>query len=131
MLAGDSTPLPESWTSAGKPPPALEPPPPRRHRSRWPDRPGQRAAVDLANRARAIPEIAAAESADLAYRKAGEWTVIDFKTADLPDRAAAMEAHGAQFEVYCQALGSITGAPVRAALCLLRSGQLLDLGAGA
>jgi len=64
---------------------------------------------------------------DLAYRKAGEWTVIDFKTADLPDRAAAMKAHGAQLEVYSQALGTITGAPVRAALCLLRSGQLLDL----
>ena len=109
------------------------------------------AAADLASRARTIPEIAAAESADLvyrelpfavpmgegtlatgridlAYRMAGEWTVIDFKTADLHDRAAAIQAHGAQLEVYSQALGTITGAPVRAALCLLRSGQLLDLG---
>jgi hypothetical protein len=42
-----------------------------------------------------------------------------------------MEAHGAQLKVYREALGSITGAPVRAALCLLRSGQLLDPGAGA
>ncbi len=50
---------------------------------------------------------------DLAYRKAGEWTVIEFKTADLHNS---------------QALRTITGAPVRAALCLLRSGQLLDLG---
>jgi ATP-dependent exoDNAse (exonuclease V) beta subunit len=65
---------------------------------------------------------------DLAYRRAGEWTVIDFKTADLHDRAAAIQAHGAQLEAYSQALGTITRAPVRAALCLLRSGQLLDLG---
>ena len=64
----------------------------------------------------------------LAYRKAGKWTVIDFKTADLPDAAVAKEAHGAQMEVYSRALATITGAPVRAALCLLRSGQLLDLG---
>ena len=65
---------------------------------------------------------------DLAYRKAGKWTLIDFKTADLPDPAAAREAHGAQMEAYSQALAAITGAPVRAALCLLRSGQLVDLG---
>jgi ATP-dependent helicase/nuclease subunit A len=109
------------------------------------------AAADLASRARTIPEIAAAETADLvyrelpfavpigegvlatgridlAYRQAGEWTVIDFKTADLHDGVAAIQAHGAQLEVYSQALGTITGEPVRAALCLLRSGQLLDLG---
>ena len=55
------------------------------------------------------------------YRKAGQWTVIDFKTADLPDPAAAKKAHGAQLEVYGQALAAISGAPVRAALCLLRS----------
>ena len=42
--------------------------------------------------------------------------------------SAARQAHGAQMEVYTQALAAITGAPVRAALCLLRSGQLLDIG---
>ena len=67
---------------------------------------------------------------DLAYRKSGAWTVIDFKTAHLHDRAATLEAHGAQLRVYRQALARITGAPVRAALCLLRSGQLLDVGKG-
>ena len=109
------------------------------------------AAAELATRARSLPDIAAADTADLvyrelpfalplekgvlatgqidlAYRKAGAWTVIDFKTAHLHDRAAAIEAHGAQLKVYRQALARITGAPVRAALCLLRSGQLLDLG---
>jgi ATP-dependent exoDNAse (exonuclease V) beta subunit len=108
------------------------------------------AAADLASRARTIPEIAAAETADLvyrelpfavpmgegvlatgqidlAYRQAGKWTLIDFKTADLPDAVVAREAHGAQMEVYRRALATITGAPVRAALCLLRTGQLLDL----
>ena len=111
------------------------------------------AAADLANRARAIPEIASAETADLvyrempfavplsgvlatgqidlAYRKAGKWTLIDFKTADLPDLAAARKAHGVQMEVYSQALAAMTRQPVRAALCLLRTGQLLDLQTGA
>jgi ATP-dependent exoDNAse (exonuclease V) beta subunit len=109
------------------------------------------AAADLATRARTLPEIAAADTADLvyrelpfaipmgkdvlatgqidlAYRHAGTWIVIDFKTAHLHDRAAALEAHGAQLKVYRQALARITGAPVTAALCLLRSGQLLDVG---
>jgi len=109
------------------------------------------AAADLASRARAIPEIAAAETADLVYRelpftvpidgalatgqidlaysKAGEWTVIDLKTADVADAAGARDAYGAQLAaVYRQALAGITGAPVRSTLCLPRSGRLLDLG---
>jgi len=65
---------------------------------------------------------------DLAYRKNGEWTVIDFKTSYLTDRATAIEAHGVQLKLYRQAIRSITGAPVRAALCLLGSGQLVDVG---
>jgi ATP-dependent exoDNAse (exonuclease V) beta subunit len=65
---------------------------------------------------------------DLAYCKDGEWTVIDFKTADLPDPARARQTHGPQMAVYRRSLAAITNAPVRAALCLLRSGQLMDLG---
>jgi ATP-dependent exoDNAse (exonuclease V) beta subunit len=107
-------------------------------------------AADLASRARLIPEIAAAETADrvyrelpfavpiadgvlatgqidLAYRKAGEWTLIDFKTADSPDAGRAAETHGAQMAVYREALTSITGKVPRAALCLIRSGQLVEV----
>ena len=110
-----------------------------------------RAAADLAQRARALPEIQAALTADLvyhelpfaipmgegvlatgqidlAYRKGGDWTVIDFKTSDLADPAAAIQAHGAQMAVYREALTRITGKEPRAALCLIRSGQLLETG---
>src|SRR5262249_19110371 len=107
------------------------------------------AAADLAFRARVLPEISAVDTADLiyravpfavpmghgvlatgqidlAYRKAGEWTVIDFKTADFPDRDAAIQAHGAQIAVYREALKKVTGGVPRSALWLIRSGRLLD-----
>ncbi len=107
------------------------------------------AAAELASRARDLPAIAAAEKADLVYRElpfavpidgvlvngqidlvyrqAGEWTVIDFKTADLTDAQHAIKAHGAQMAVYRQALGRITGKEPRAALCLIKSGQLVEV----
>jgi ATP-dependent helicase/nuclease subunit A len=107
-------------------------------------------AADLATRARVIPEIAAAETADrvyrelpfavpiadgvlatgqidLAYQKAGAWTLIDFKTAGFPDVGRAAEAHSAQMAVYREALTLITGKEPRAALCLIRSGQLVEV----
>ena len=114
--------------------------------------PDAAAAAELAARARVIPEIAAAETADqvfrelpfavpfadgvlatgkidLAYRKAGEWTLIDFKTADLTDARRAIETHGAQMAVYREALTMITGKEPRAALCLIKSGQLVEVNA--
>ena len=64
---------------------------------------------------------------DLAYRKAGEWTVIDFKTADLKDARSAALTHSAQMAVYREALSMVTGKEPRAALCLIRSGVLVDV----
>lgn len=110
-----------------------------------------KAAATLATRVRTLPEVAAADTADhvlrelpfavpmpdgtlatgvidLAYCKDGEWTVIDFKTADLPDPAQARRTHGPQMAIYRRSLAAITKAPVRAALCLLRSAQLLAVG---
>lgn len=103
-------------------------------------------AADLAKRACAVPEIAAANSADLVYRelpfavpidgklatgridlvyrKDGEWTIIDFKTAGLRDPARLAETYGPQLETYRRALASITGQPIRAVLCLLLDGRL-------
>jgi ATP-dependent exoDNAse (exonuclease V) beta subunit len=109
-----------------------------------------KAAATLVARARTLPEIAAAETADqvyrelpfavpmpdgtlatgvidLAYRKKGEWTVMDFKTAHLANAGRAREAHGGQMATYRRSLAALTGAPVHAVLCLLRSGDLLDL----
>jgi ATP-dependent exoDNAse (exonuclease V) beta subunit len=106
-------------------------------------------AAGLATRARGLPEITAASSADvvyhelpfavpidgklatgridLAYRKDGQWTVIDFKTAYFRERSSAAEAHATQMAVYREALGRVTGAPVRCVLCLLGTGQLVGL----
>ena len=114
--------------------------------------PDAEAAATLADQARMLPEIAAANEADLvyrelpfavpmdgvlatgqidlAYRRSGGWTLIDFKTSDLSDPALAIAAHRAQMAVYREALARITAAPVDAALCLLRSGRLLDVDAG-
>jgi ATP-dependent exoDNAse (exonuclease V) beta subunit len=105
------------------------------------------AAADLARRARGLPEIAAAASADvvyrdlpfvvpmdgglttgridLAYRRGGAWTIVDFKSAGLTEGAHALEAHGAQVAASAGALAALTGAPVSRALWLLGSGRLL------
>ena len=106
-------------------------------------------AADLVRRASALPEIAAAATADavhrelpfavpiggvlttgridLAYRVGGAWTVIEFKTSAFADRARALESYGSQLSTYRDALAAITGEPVRAALCLLGSGELVGL----
>ena len=64
---------------------------------------------------------------DLAYRKDGQWTVIDFKTAHVSDAAQAQRLYGPQLGVYREALTKLVGAPVGSTLSLLRSGELKDL----
>jgi ATP-dependent exoDNAse (exonuclease V) beta subunit len=66
---------------------------------------------------------------DLAYRTNGEWTVVEFKTAGLSDPTRALEVYGPQLAAYRRAFSAATGAPVRAALCLLATGRLLPLDA--
>jgi ATP-dependent exoDNAse (exonuclease V) beta subunit len=106
-------------------------------------------AADLAKRVRALPALAAIGSADvvyrevpfvyrtggqvldgridLAYRVAGSWTVIDFKTARLGSAAEARARFGEQLRRYRTALAALTGEPVTASLCLVRTGELVPV----
>jgi len=106
-------------------------------------------AADLAKRVRALPALAAIGTADvvyrevpfvyrtggqaldgridLAYRVAGSWTVIDFKTARLGSAAEARARYGEQLRRYRTALAALTGEPVSASLCLVRTGELVTV----
>ena len=105
--------------------------------------------TELAARAQALPAVAAAREADathrelpfscrldgrqvsgridLAYRQDGAWTVIDFKTARLTDPAQAEARYRDQMTLYRTALSALTGEPVAAALCLVRTGELVSV----
>ena len=105
-------------------------------------------AVSLTQRVRDLPEVVAALSAetvyreqpftcrmdgqlvtgriDLAYRTAGRWTLLDFKTAHLASPAEARERYGPQLGRYRKALALLTGEPVVAALCLVRDGRVIE-----
>ena len=106
-------------------------------------------AAELAQRVRALPALAAIGAADvvyrevpfvhrkggqvldgridLAYRVSGSWTVIDFKTARLASAAEARSRYGDQLRRYRTALGALTGEPVTASLCLVRTGELVPV----
>ena len=106
-------------------------------------------AADLAKRVRALPALAAIGKADvvyrevpfvyrtggqvldgridLAYRVAGSWTVIDFKTALLSSADEARARFGEQLRRYRTALAALTGQPVEASLCLVRTGELVPV----
>jgi ATP-dependent exoDNAse (exonuclease V) beta subunit len=64
---------------------------------------------------------------DLAYRTDGAWTVVDFKTARLTDPAQAESRYREQMGRYRTALAALTGEPVTAALCLVRTGELISV----
>jgi ATP-dependent helicase/nuclease subunit A len=106
-------------------------------------------AADLAKRVRALPALAAIGAADvvyrevpfvqrtggqvldgridLAYRVGGSWTVIDFKTARLGSADEARARFGEQLRRYRTALAALTGQPVKASLCLVRTGELVPV----
>jgi len=106
-------------------------------------------AANLAQRVRALPALAAIGAADvvyrevpfvyrtsgqvldgridLAYRVSGPWRVIDFKTARLGSAAEARSRYGEQLRRYRTALGALTGQPVKASLCLVRTGELVPV----
>ena len=114
-----------------------------------PDDPALGTAARLAERARALPELADLATADrvyrevpftvpldgqlvtgridLAWRRDGAWKVVDFKTARHADEAAALEAHGAQLALYARALRALTGEPVTASLGLLATGRVVSV----
>jgi ATP-dependent exoDNAse (exonuclease V) beta subunit len=106
-------------------------------------------AADLAQRVRDLPGLAAIGAADvvyrevpfvyraggqvldgridLAYRVGGSWTVIDFKTARLASEDEARSRYGDQLRRYRTALAALTGQPVKASLCLVRTGELVTV----
>ncbi|HEX9189494.1 MAG TPA: PD-(D/E)XK nuclease family protein, partial [Vicinamibacteria bacterium] len=106
-----------------------------------------REAAALAKATRSLPAVAAAREADLvyreqpftcvldgervagrfdlAYRKDGRWTLVDFKTARLSGPAEARARYGPQLDRYRRALAALTSEPVDSALCLVRDGQLV------
>jgi ATP-dependent exoDNAse (exonuclease V) beta subunit len=106
-------------------------------------------AASLAERAQTLPAVAATRSADpvhrelpftcrldghlvsgridLAYRTDGAWTLIDFKTARLADPDQAAARYREQMGRYRRALSALTGEPVSAALCLVRTGDLVPV----
>ncbi len=94
-----------------------------------PSRPPRRPSSSTASCPSPSPWTASSSTARWTWStgRRGEWTVIDFKTADLTDAQHAIKAHGAQMAVYRQALGRITGKEPRAALCLIRTGHLVSV----
>jgi ATP-dependent helicase/nuclease subunit A len=62
---------------------------------------------------------------DLAYRQNGSWTVVDFKTARLATATEAASRYAPQLRRYRKALVALTGEPVNASLCLVRTGELV------
>ena len=53
--------------------------------------------------------------------------MIDFKTARLANAAEARTRYGQQLHRYRTALGALTGEPVSASLCLVRTGELVAI----
>ena len=61
---------------------------------------------------------------DCCFEEDGAWVLVDYKTDSAADVQGAMERHGPQLEIYAQALGDITGMPVRERiLFLVRAGM--------
>ena len=53
--------------------------------------------------------------------------MIDFKTARLGSAAEARARYGDQLRRYRTALAALTGQPVKASLCLVRTGELVPV----
>jgi ATP-dependent exoDNAse (exonuclease V) beta subunit len=64
---------------------------------------------------------------DVAYRREGEWSILDFKTASFDTVEEARQAHGAQLDAYARALARLVGQQVKPAILLLRSGRLVPV----
>lgn len=64
--------------------------------------------------------------ADLVFERGGEWLVVDFKT-DRLDGPDALQEHAAQLAKYATSLALVVGAKVKAAICLVRRGEIADL----
>lgn len=64
--------------------------------------------------------------ADLLFERGGEWWLVDFKT-DRIDSPDALQEHAAQLAGYSTSLAAVIGAQVRAAICLVRRAEKVEL----
>lgn len=65
-------------------------------------------------------------NADLVFERDGEWRVVDFKTDHL-DVPEALRQYAEQLAKYSTSLALVVGAQVKAALCLVRKGEIAEL----
>ena len=63
--------------------------------------------------------------ADLCFERAGHWRVVDFKT-ERAEGAESVTEHAAQLAAYARSMSLIVGGPVRAAICLVRRGDVIE-----
>jgi ATP-dependent helicase/nuclease subunit A len=64
--------------------------------------------------------------ADLLFELGGAWRIVEFKT-DRIDDADALREHATQLVAYSGRLADLVGAKLRASLCLVRRGEVLEL----
>jgi ATP-dependent exoDNAse (exonuclease V) beta subunit len=64
---------------------------------------------------------------DLVYRTREGWRIVDHKTDQLADRAAAalLDRHANQLAAYARAWQGITGSPARTGLHVVRTGEVV------
>jgi len=63
--------------------------------------------------------------ADMVFERGGEWRVVDFKT-DRVDGPEASRLYSAQLAGYVNSLVGVVGADVKAAICLVRRGEVFE-----
>jgi len=65
--------------------------------------------------------------ADLLFERRGAWRVVEFKT-DRLDQPDSLREHAAQLAGYSVALAGIVGASVKPAICMVRRGEVVEVG---
>ena len=65
--------------------------------------------------------------ADLLFERRGAWRVVEFKTDRLDDPDSLRE-QAAQLAGYSAALAGIVGASVTPAICMVRRGEVIEVG---
>jgi ATP-dependent exoDNAse (exonuclease V) beta subunit len=66
-------------------------------------------------------------TADLLFERGGTWRVVQFKT-DRFDDSDSLREHAAQLAGYSAALAGIVGASVKPAICMVRRGEVVEVG---
>jgi predicted RecB family nuclease len=61
--------------------------------------------------------------ADLLFERGGGWRVVEFK----PDRLDSLREHEEQLAGYSTSMAGVVGAEVKAVICLVRRGEVVEL----